>query len=474
MEDGPGLMPTGCFYGLARHKTGADMSVLYQVKRVVLQSGETVYCVWVTRDSDERSQVALLTLATTLETSLQSEVTTDTSLESLTAGEYGQKYVTLHQVGQGAFGCVKLAYRAEDKLLVVTKFITKAKVPADSWVEGDVAGETIPFEASLLCAIKHRNIVCVLDMFQNSSTVQLVMAKHGDMDLFEFIDRNPVMEEGLASLIFRQVVAAVHFLHSKEILHRDIKDENVIIDYNFNCKLIDFGSATFFKPEQLFTIFYGTVEYCSPEVLQGRAYAGPELEAWSLGVLLYIVMFGENPFYDPADTVRAQLHPPHNDVSPQCMELLESCLEPEPTRRASLWYIKEHEWVTMSGVSACDYSLSEVIPCTESERRPATHFQEREVSSQLYSQGGSMESGARTGEFSSLESNKDEGNKEEERNKDGSRREYSNLETSVQDSTAEYSNLVTTAELDELQYRDESSVEYSNLQSTQEILDKDV
>ena len=153
------------------------------------------------------------------------------------------------------------------------------------------------------------------------------------------------------------------------------QDENIIIDHNFHCKLIDFGSATFYKPGQLFTTFYGTVEYCSPEVLRGCSYEGPELEMWSLGVLLYIIMFGENPFYDADDTMRAELHPPHNDISSNCWDLVEGCLDPDPKKRASLWHIKEHAWVNIP-VSATDYRLYDVIPCTESELRPATHYQD--------------------------------------------------------------------------------------------------
>ena len=401
-------MPSGCFYGLARHRTGAEVSILYQVKRIILKSSEVVYCIWVTRDSEEAGgrTHAQLTLASSLggdsteplaEVESRDSVDTaeaaqsegvpteesrleetaekfgDVSVNTLTLGDYADKYVTLNQIGKGAFGFVYTAYKTSDKLLVVTKFIRKSKVCHDMWVAGQ-HGERIPYEVSLLLALKHPGIVNVIDVFQNQNFVQMVMEKHGDMDLFEFIDRNPIMDEALASLIFRQIVSAVAFLHSREILHRDIKDENIIIDHNFQCRLIDFGSATFFKPGQLFNTFYGTVEYCSPEVLRGHPYHGPELEMWSLGVLLYILMFGENPFYNAEDTMRAELHPPHNDASAVCMELIEACLEADPSRRASLWFIKEHHWLSFPA-SLDDYRFSDVIPCNQSETDPPTHYQ---------------------------------------------------------------------------------------------------
>ena len=310
-------MPSGCFYGLARHRTGAEVSILYQVKRTILRSSEVIYCVWVTRDSEDifgrtNTTHAQLTLASTLGDVTDSKLTTtttedlstdctsdntqdeskevetkledskidekfaDVSIETLTVGKYSDNYVTLNQIGKGAFGCVYTAYRSSDKVLVVTKFIRKSKVCWDMWVDGSDGGK-IPFEASLLLALRHPGIVSVVDVYQNKNFVQMVMEKHGEMDLFEFIDRSPIMDEALSSLLFRQVVAAVDFLHSREILHRDIKDENIIINHKFGCKLIDFGSATFFKPGQLFNTFYGTVEYCSPDVLKGFPYEGKKL-----------------------------------------------------------------------------------------------------------------------------------------------------------------------------------------------------
>ncbi|XP_022800681.1 uncharacterized protein LOC111338444 [Stylophora pistillata] len=107
-----------------------------------------------------------------------------------------------------------------------------------------------------------------------------------------------------------KVVSAVSFLHSHSILHRDVKDENIILDDKFHVKLIDFGSAAYMEEGKKFCTFCGTMEYCSPEVLMGNKYAGPDLELWSMGVTLYTLVFGENPFYDVEETIRAELHPP--------------------------------------------------------------------------------------------------------------------------------------------------------------------
>ncbi|KPJ05646.1 PAS domain-containing serine/threonine-protein kinase [Papilio xuthus] len=192
--------------------------------------------------------------------------------EEQLAGEYSKHYVTLKQIGKGAYGCVKMAYRRSDRLLTVAKFILKEKVGAHFWVDGP-DGRKVPLELSLLTTLKHPNIVSVLDVFENDKYFQMVMEKHGaGMDLFEFIERRPRLDEPLISYIFRQIGQAVEYLHSLNILHRDIKDENVIIDNKFHVKLIDFGSATFMSPDTLFSTFYGTTEYCSPEVLTGNKY----------------------------------------------------------------------------------------------------------------------------------------------------------------------------------------------------------
>uniref|UniRef100_A0A672FT91 non-specific serine/threonine protein kinase n=1 Tax=Salarias fasciatus TaxID=181472 RepID=A0A672FT91_SALFA len=216
--------------------------------------------------------------------------------------EFEEEYQPVKSVGRGAFGFVWRAVRRCDGQEVVVKFISKARIVSDCWVDDPMLGR-VSQEIAILTR--------VLEVFENGRYFQMVMEKHGDvLDLFEFIDLQPRLDEPLGSYIFRQLVATVFYLRSKNILHRDIKDENIIIDKSFHIRLIDFGSAAMMAPGKLFHTFCGTLEYCSPEcdhVVLCR-YEGPELEMWSLGVLLYTLLFGENPFCDVGEILEARLN----------------------------------------------------------------------------------------------------------------------------------------------------------------------
>ncbi|XP_026275517.1 PAS domain-containing serine/threonine-protein kinase isoform X1 [Frankliniella occidentalis] len=393
LPDTQGSFPEGHFIGFGKHRDGSNIEIVYQVRLVQLRCGRQLYCVWISRDCEEEDPVyGNLTFTSSLESSaiepsLGQEIqarahsaSRPSSLSIMTQcedellmGEYGERYSTLQQIGKGAYGFVKMAYRNEDNILVITKFIHKKKVHEQSWVEDPILGKRVPLEVSLLTTIKHPNIVRVLDVFENETFYQMVMEKHGaGMDLFEFVDRRPKLDEPLISFIFRQIVAAVQYLHSLKILHRDIKDENVIIDQKFHAKLIDFGSATFMSADRLFSTFYGTVEYCSPEVLAGNKYEGPELEVWSLGVTLYVLTFGENPFFDVEETLKAELRPP-GTASPQLLGLLHAMLERDPSMRLNMNQLCAHPWINQL-VDPNQYHFQEVVNCMPHEYDPPTFY----------------------------------------------------------------------------------------------------
>ncbi|XP_074820329.1 PAS domain-containing serine/threonine-protein kinase isoform X1 [Natator depressus] len=325
----------GSYAGNCYHRDGSRLSILFEVKRVELQDPAALFCVWVVRDllrsqkeAAARTQLLLSSLASSSQSiedlsalSLGEVIRTmplfensqrAEDLERLRAydGEYAKKYDTLNLIGKGAFGFVRTARCKKDNKEVVVKFIWKEKVLEDCWVEDPELGK-VTQEIAILLKLQHPSIIKVLDVFENECFFQFVMEKHGSgLDLFTFIDNQPDLDEPLASYIFRQLVSAVGYLHCRNILHRDIKDENIIIAEDFTIKLVDFGSVAYLEPGKLFYTFCGTIEYCSPEVLSGNPYQGPELEMWSLGITLYTLVFGENPFCELEETMEAVLNPP--------------------------------------------------------------------------------------------------------------------------------------------------------------------
>ncbi|XP_069752512.1 PAS domain-containing serine/threonine-protein kinase isoform X2 [Narcine bancroftii] len=378
----------GNYTGNCYHRDGSRLCITFQVKCLNLQDGGKLYCVWVVWDqTPSRREAALknLLMSTLNSTSLSAEhsislgevimesarshgLKYSEDLETVKAfeGEYSEYYTTVSPLGKGAFGFVWTAYQKLSKKEVVVKFIQKHKIVEDCWID-DVDLGRVSQEIAILARLNHPNIIKVLDVFENPNFFQLVMEKHGTgLDLFEFIDQQPDLDEPLASFIFRQIVAAVDYLHSKSILHRDIKDENVIIDEDFTVKLIDFGSAVNLEPGKVFRTFYGTIEYCSPEVLMGNPYFGSELEMWSLGVTLYTLVFAENPFSDVEETVAAVLKPPFQ-ASNDFMNLVSSMLQPDPCLRLPLEELMKNPWVTQP-VNLALYTWEEVYSAKE---RPA-------------------------------------------------------------------------------------------------------
>ncbi|KAJ6642763.1 PAS domain-containing serine/threonine-protein kinase [Pseudolycoriella hygida] len=371
--------------GEAVHCDENLIDIVYTISKQTLPCGRKVYCVWICRDPDiendvdENGKHQNLTLTfnsvtSTIENSLgqairytaaqNSSRPNSVSLlsqceEDQVIGDYNNYYTNLKQIGEGAYGYVKMAYRHHDRMLVITKFILKEKLMPHCMVLTEDK-RSIPMEIYLLKTVKHPNIVTVLDVFENEKYFQLVMEKHGSgMDLFEFIDRRPNMDEVLACYIFRQIANAVDYLHSMHILHRDIKDENVIIDQHFHVKLIDFGSATFMEEGRLFSTFYGTTEYCSPEVLAGNKYAGPELEMWSMGVTLYVLLFVENPFLDIEETLRAELKLPHV-VSAPLQALLFTMLDKNPKTRCTMKQLLSNSWIRQE-INPAMFQFSQIV-----------------------------------------------------------------------------------------------------------------
>ncbi|PWN27590.1 Pkinase-domain-containing protein, partial [Jaminaea rosea] len=175
------------------------------------------------------------------------------------------------------------------------------------------------------------------------------MSRRTSRDLFECIEQHSRFPESRAAWVFAQIVEAVYYLDKLGIAHRDIKDENCVIDSEWNVKLIDFGSAVISdprKPAPYFNRFFGTMTFASAEILNGQQYRAPHAEVWSLGVLLSILLSGECPFSDPSAAKRGRISSRvKGSWSPAALDLLGGCVQVDPERRATIEQVREHPWV---------------------------------------------------------------------------------------------------------------------------------
>ncbi|KAI0380896.1 Pkinase-domain-containing protein [Hypomontagnella monticulosa] len=262
-------------------------------------------------------------------------------------------FVILEDMGQGAYGQVKLArYKYNSGKKVVLKYVTKRRILVDTWTRDRRLG-TVPLEIHVLDYLrrdgfKHPNIVEMEDFFEDDTNYYIEMAPHGypGMDLFDYIELRTNMEEEECRSIFVQVARAIHHLHTKaKVVHRDIKDENVILDGEGNIKLIDFGSAAYIKSGP-FDVFVGTIDYAAPEVLAGKPYGGKEQDVWALGILLYTIIYKENPFYSIDEIMDRDLRVPYI-ISDESINLIRCMLNRDVEQRYDIEQVIEHPWCQM-------------------------------------------------------------------------------------------------------------------------------
>ncbi|KIK97110.1 hypothetical protein PAXRUDRAFT_825281 [Paxillus rubicundulus Ve08.2h10] len=172
-------------------------------------------------------------------------------------------------------------------------------------------------------------------------------------DLFECIEqtKHKRLSERQARYILAQVVEAVYYLDSCGITHRDIKDENLVIDHDFKVKLIDFGSATMVDPNQprpFYNLFFGTTAYAASEVLLKRPYQAAPAEIWTIGVLMSYLLTGISPFPTERDAIEGRIvlsELPGKSLGHSCLHLMSRCLEPDPSLRADIKEVRGHRWL---------------------------------------------------------------------------------------------------------------------------------
>ncbi|KAI8810159.1 kinase-like domain-containing protein, partial [Cladochytrium replicatum] len=187
---------------------------------------------------------------------------------------------------------------------------------------------------------------------QRAQSFPTTLERRPSMDLFECIERHEgTITEEQARFVFVQVLRAVSYMHNRGLVHRDIKDENIVVDEDFNVKMIDFGSATVdLDPSEYHNRFFGTLQYAPPEILRGERYRARPADVWCCGVLLYALLFGDTPFTSSDQAIsRPFCSPPIRILrrlrDPRSvLALLNWMLQKSPRRRPSVQEILYHPW----------------------------------------------------------------------------------------------------------------------------------
>ncbi|XP_066191735.1 NUAK family SNF1-like kinase 2 [Sylvia atricapilla] len=252
------------------------------------------------------------------------------------------RYEFLETLGKGTYGKVKKARERSGKLVAI-KSIRKDKIKD----EQDLVH--IRREIEIMSSLNHPHIIAVHEVFENSSKIVIVMEYASRGDLYDYISERQRLSEQEARHFFRQVVSAVYYCHKNGIVHRDLKLENILLDSNGNIKIADFGLSNVFQQDKLLQTYCGSPLYASPEIINGRPYKGPEVDSWSLGVLLYILVHGTMPFdgHDYKTLVKQITSGDYRaptKLSDAC-GLIRWMLMVNPERRATIEDIATHWWV---------------------------------------------------------------------------------------------------------------------------------
>uniref|UniRef100_A0A8B9KLJ7 non-specific serine/threonine protein kinase n=1 Tax=Astyanax mexicanus TaxID=7994 RepID=A0A8B9KLJ7_ASTMX len=207
-------------------------------------------------------------------------------------------------------------------------------------------------EVRIMKLLNHPNIVKLFEVIETEKTLYLVMEYASGGEVFDYLVAHGRMKEKEARAKFRQIVSAVQYCHQKCIVHRDLKAENLLLDADMNIKIADFGFSNEFTLGNKLDTFCGSPPYAAPELFQGKKYDGPEVDVWSLGVILYTLVSGSLPFDGQnlkelrERVLRGKYRIPFY-MSTDCENLLKKFLILNPTKRGSLEQVMKDRWMNV-------------------------------------------------------------------------------------------------------------------------------
>uniref|UniRef100_A0A673VCU5 non-specific serine/threonine protein kinase n=1 Tax=Suricata suricatta TaxID=37032 RepID=A0A673VCU5_SURSU len=255
------------------------------------------------------------------------------------------KYYELYEtIGTGGFAKVKLACHILTGEMVAIKIMDKNALGSDL--------PRVKTEIEALKNLRHQHICQLYHVLETANKIFLVLEYCPGGELFDYIISQDRLSEEETRVVFRQIVSAVAYVHSQGYAHRDLKPENLLFDEYHKLKLIDFGLCAQPKGNKDYHLqtCCGSLAYAAPELIQGKSYLGSEVDVWSMGILLYVLMCGFLPFDDDnvmalyKKITRGKYEVP-KWLSSSSALLLQQMLQVDPKKRISVKNLLSHPWI---------------------------------------------------------------------------------------------------------------------------------
>eukprot|EP00128_Syssomonas_multiformis_P005045 Colp12_sorted_trinity150504_noHs@32561 len=255
------------------------------------------------------------------------------------------RYKVKRPLGSGLCGEVLKGVDLETKRRVAIKIVSNQP-------QSELHTKRLKREVCFLKLLNHPNIVRLVDLENTGSETVIIMEYVEGCELFSKIQKKGRLKEKETRPIFRQILEAISYCHTHNVIHRDLKPENILIDRKGLVKIIDFGFSNAFSSDQFLSTFCGTPHFICPEMLLGEKYAGPAVDIWSAGVILYVSLCGFFPFDGKTmenvyESILCDEPEFPEFLSPESVDLLKRMMERDPKKRATLDEVLVHPWVNI-------------------------------------------------------------------------------------------------------------------------------
>ncbi|KAG0240173.1 Protein kinase [Actinomortierella wolfii] len=255
-------------------------------------------------------------------------------------------YTLLETLGVGSFGKVKRAVHSLTGHTVAIKIINRNKVANQDMFA------RVKREIQYLKLLRHPHIIKLYEVISTPTSIYMVIEYAGG-ELFNHIVEKTRLSEDEARRFFQQIVCAVEYCHRHKIVHRDLKPENLLLDPSMNVKIGDFGLSNIMTDGDFLKTSCGSPNYAAPEVISGKLYAGPEVDVWSCGVILYVMLVGRLPFDDDYipllfKKINGGIYTLPSFLSPETKYLLTSMLVVDPLKRITIAEIRQNPWFNIN------------------------------------------------------------------------------------------------------------------------------